>query len=179
MPRVDHVVPGSILLEQHVGTQGVSDVTQEWHRVVPEHLRFNGKHDHYRSFSHLWGVPLTVKAVPVALLIIAAVITVAIAIVPHTVSVIVLIARLQVVQAVEAIVQAVNVVALWIAAAIPENFPALDGSSAVHPRIDAQRTVTAIKVASVSVALFITVPVASFLFTASCSALFLFFLQSL
>lgn len=88
-----------------------------------------------------------------------------------------LIARLKVFLTVKAIEEAVNVVTFHVAFTISKDIPTFDGSSAIHPWIDTQRTVSTIEVTGIRVAFFIAVTISCFLFTPTHGTLLLFLFQ--
>lgn len=107
---------------------------------------------------------LTIQTVPIAFDRVASQIALAVRVVCSTEFVVA--AWQQLLLTVSAIEQTLRIVALLIAVAIVEYLPAANRCRAITPRIDAQRTVAAIKVARVRIAFFVTLSV-SLLFAAT------------
>lgn len=107
---------------------------------------------------------LTIQTVPIAFNCVASQIAFAVRVVRSTE--IIVVAWQQLLLTVSAIEQTLRIVALLIAVAIVEYLPAANRRRAIAPRIDAQRTVAAIKVARIRIAFFVALSV-SLLFAAT------------
>lgn len=152
---IDHVLPLGILLEDHIGVQHSAELPKEMERVVLQVFWEHEYHNHQGPICQLFGhIVSTVQTIPLALCVVATLVTVAIAEVVLTVLVIQGVALDLHFLAIKAIEQAAGIVALAITAAVIEILPALQGLGAVLPGvIEIKGTVSTIPATSMVITL--------------------------
>lgn len=153
--REDHLVAEPIFSNRYDRAQLVAEIAQKFADALPEcdDVRLHGDRDDAVGQLRQLRCLLAVQAVPVALRRVTRRIAASVRVV--RLAELLVVAWQQFGLAVAPIEQALRVVALLVAVAVIEHLPAADRRRAIAPRIDAERTVAAVEVARVRIAVLI------------------------